>query len=111
MIHHQKAGGYPAEIADRGSAINRPLEMIQELEIDPRDLVKAIERRTGSALGVALSGSPASSRVALQPGREVPSPPPSSEIFVPMSLGATAAPDGLDLISRWARERGTLKLK
>jgi integrase len=64
--------------------------MIEGLQVDPRQIMEAIEGRTGSP----------------QANSPIPSPQFSPGIFPPMSLGAVAAEDGLDLISRWVRERG-----
>jgi integrase len=64
--------------------------MIEGLEIDPRQLVDAIEGRTAGMMPVA----------------PVASSPNLPTIFPPLRLGHIAAEDGSDLISRWAKETG-----
>src|SRR4029077_15742546 len=76
------------ERGDRTHAINRILDMIEGLEIDPRQIVAAIEGQSAATM-------PTTSLTPL------PSPP---TIFPALPLGHIAAGDGSDLISRWAKE-------
>ena len=46
VLHHQAAGGYLGDGADRNQATWRILDMIENLEIDPRKLIAAIEGRS-----------------------------------------------------------------
>ena len=90
ILHHHAANGYIGEGGDRTHSINRILDMIEELEIDPRQIVDAIEGRSAVT---------------------VPTPPLTSSptlptIFPALQLGHIAAEDGSDLISRWAKEKG-----
>jgi len=88
ILHHHAASGYLGEGGDRTHAINRILDMIEGLEIDPRQIVTAIEGRNA-----AMMSTP-----PLTPSPTLPT------IFPAMSLGHAAAEDGSDLISRWAKE-------
>jgi integrase len=45
ILHHQAAGGYLGESADRNQATWRILDMIEKLEIDPHQLIAAIKGR------------------------------------------------------------------
>ena len=88
ILHHHTASGYLGEGGDRTHAVNRILDMIEGLEIDPRQIVDAIE------------GRPA---VTMPPDTPSPTPP---MVFPTLRLGHIAAVDGSDLISRWAKETG-----
>jgi len=88
ILHHHAANGYLGESSDRTQAVNRILDMIEGLEIDPRQIVDAIEGRTA---------------VMMPPDTPSPTPP---MVFPTLRLGHIAAEDGADLISRWARETG-----
>jgi hypothetical protein len=46
ILHHHAARGYVGEGDDRATAIGRILDMIERLEIDPRQIVAAIEGGT-----------------------------------------------------------------
>src|SRR6266481_2494067 len=46
ILHHHAANGYIGESGDRTHAISRILDMIEGLEIDPRQIVAAIEGRS-----------------------------------------------------------------
>src|SRR5580704_14175201 len=88
ILHHHAASGYIGEGGDRSHAISRILDMIEGLEIDPRQIVVAIE-------GQSLATKPT------PPLTPLPSPP---TIFPTLRLGHIAAEDGSDLISMWAKE-------
>jgi integrase len=88
ILHPHAATGYLGERGDRTHAINRILDMIEGLEIDPRQIVAAIEGQSAATM-------PTTSLTPL------PSPP---TIFPALPLGHIAAGDGSDLISRWAKE-------
>ena len=88
ILHHHAASGYLGEGGDRTQAVNRILDMIEGLEIDPRQIVDAIEGRTD---------------VMMPP--DTPSPT-TTMVFPTLRLGHIAAVDGSDLISRWAKETG-----
>ncbi len=88
ILHHYAASGYIGERADRTYAIGRILDMIEGLEIDPRQIVAAIEGRTAAAM----------------PTSPVTPSPTLPTIFPALPLGHIAAEDGSDLISRWAKE-------
>src|SRR5271170_6838679 len=90
ILHHHAASGYLGEGSDRAHAVIRILDMIEGLEIDPRQIVDAIEGRTTVTMPVAPVASSAT----------VPT------IFPPLRLGHVATEDGSDLISRWAKETG-----
>ena len=88
ILHHHAASGYIGEGGDRTHAINRILDMIEGLEIDPRQIVTAIEGRNA----------------AMMPTPPLTPSPTLPTIFPALSLGHVAAEDGSDLISRWAKE-------
>jgi integrase len=90
ILHHHAASGYIGEGGDRTHAISRILDMIEGLEIDPRQIVAAIGGRTAATMPTP-------------PLTPLPSLP---TIFPPLPLGHIAAEDGSDLISRWAKETG-----
>jgi integrase len=90
ILHHHAANGYIGEGGDRTHAISRILDMIEGLEIDPRQIVDAIEGR--SAITV--------------PTPPLTSSPTLPTIFPALQLGHIAAEDGSDLISMWAKEKG-----
>jgi integrase len=90
ILHHHAARGYLGEDSDRTNAVMRILDMIEGLEIDPRQIVDAIEGRTAGTMPVA----------------PVASSPNQPTIFPPLRLGHIAAEDGSDLISKWAKETG-----
>jgi hypothetical protein len=50
ILHHHAASGYLGERGDRTNAINRILGTIEGLELDPRQLVDAIEGRSAVTL-------------------------------------------------------------
>ena len=87
ILHHHAASGYIGEGGDRTHAVNRILDMIEGLEIDPRQLVAAIEGHTIAPV------SPDTTPLASMPAS-----------YASLSLGAVAREDGSDLISRWAKE-------
>src|SRR5438309_11800971 len=70
--------------------MTRILDMIEGLEIDPRQIVAAIAGRNAST-------------VPTPPFTPLPSLP---TIYPALPLGHIAAEDGSDLISRWAKETG-----
>jgi Phage integrase, N-terminal SAM-like domain len=88
ILHHYAASGYIGEGGDRTHAINRILDMIEGLEIDPRQIVTAIEGRNA----------------AMMPTPPLTLSPTLPTIFPALPLGHVAAEDGSDLISRWAKE-------
>jgi integrase len=88
ILHHHAASGYLGERGDRTDAINRILDMIEGLEIEPRQIVDAIEGRS----------------VVTMPTLPVTPSPTLPTILPALRLGHIAAEDGLDLISRWAKE-------
>jgi integrase len=90
ILHHHAASGYVGEGDERGDAIGRILDMIERLEIDPRQILAAIEGRTVAPV------SPGNTPLA--------SLSPVPAIYSSLSLGAVAAEDESDLISRWAKE-------
>jgi len=90
ILHHHAATGYLGERGDRAHAISRILDMIEGLEIDPRQIVAALEGQSAATM-------PTTSLTAS------PSPP---TIFPALPLGHIAAEDGSDLISKWAKETG-----
>jgi integrase len=90
ILHHHAANGYIGEGGDRTHAISRILDMIEGLEIDPRQIVAAIEGKN-----VATIPTP-----PLTPLTSLPM------IFPALRLGHIAAEDGSDLISMWAKETG-----
>jgi integrase len=92
ILHHHAASGYIGESGDRTHAISRILDMIEGLEIDPRQIVAAIEGR------VVAPVSPGNTPLAPGSQQTVPA------IYPCLSLGAVAAKDESDLISRWAKE-------
>jgi integrase len=92
ILHHHAARGYVGEGDDRANAISRILDMMERLEIDPRQIIAAIE-------------SPGISPSVSRSRQTVPA------IYPPLSLGAVAAEDASDLISRWAKERENLPPK
>lgn len=99
ILHHHAARGYVGQGEDRANAISRILDMIERLEIDPRQIVAAIEGDTSAP--VSPSNTP-STPLARQT---------APTIYPSFSLGAVAAKDESDLISRWAKERETLSPK
>jgi hypothetical protein len=86
ILHHHAASGYLGEGGDRAQAVMRILDMIEGLEIDPRQIIDAIEGRTAGSMP-----------------RDTPSPTPPM-VFPALRLGHIAAEDGSDLISMWAKE-------
>jgi hypothetical protein len=87
ILHHQAAGGYLGDGADRNQATWRILDMIETLEIDPRQLVAAIEGRSNL--------SPTAGPVA-------PSPVPARPLLpLPFADSEDGKPG---LISIWAKE-------
>jgi integrase len=90
ILHHHAASGYLGEGGDRTHAISRILDMIEGLEIDPRQIVAAIDGRNAATM-------------ATPPLTQSPTLP---TIFPALPLGHIAAEDGTDLISRWAKETG-----
>src|SRR6516162_2911376 len=88
ILHHHAASGYLGEGEERAHAVMRILDMIEGLEVDPRQIIDAIEGRT------AVATPPDAPSSAL------------SMVFPTLRLGHIAAEDGSDLISRWARETG-----
>jgi integrase len=88
ILHHHAARGYLGEGEDRAHAVMRILDMIEGLEVDPRQIVDAIEGRTG---------------VAMPTSTPLPTPP---MVFPALRLGHIAAEDESDLISMWAKETG-----
>jgi hypothetical protein len=89
ILHHYAASGYLGEGRDRTHAINRILDMIEGHEIDPRQIVQAIEGRTTETQ-------------LTPPAIPLPRVP---TIFPALRLGHVAAEDESDLISRWAKEK------
>jgi len=71
-------------------AISRILDMIEGLEIDPRQIVAAIDGRNAATMATPL----------------LTQSPTLPTIFTALPLGHIAAEDGTDLISRWAKEIG-----
>jgi hypothetical protein len=47
ILHHHAASGYLGEGEERTHAVMRILDMIEGLEVDPRQIVDAIEGRGG----------------------------------------------------------------
>jgi integrase len=90
ILHHHAARGYIGEGDDRSHAISRILDMIEGLEIDPRQIVAAIEGQNAAT-------------IPTPPLTPFPSP---LTIFPALPLGHIAAQDESDLISRWAKETG-----
>jgi integrase len=90
ILHHHAASGYLGQGVDRAHAIMRILDMIEGLEVDPRQIVDAIEARTA---------------VTAQTPCVTPAPT-APTIFPPLRLGHIATEDGSDLISMWAKETG-----
>jgi integrase len=88
ILHHHAANGYIGEGGDRTHAISRILDMIEGLEVDPRQIVAAIEGQNAATM----------------PTPPLTSSPTLPTIFPVLSLGHIAAEDGSDLISRWAKE-------
>jgi integrase len=88
ILHHHAASGYLGEGNDRAHAVIRILDMIEGLEIDPRQIIDAIEGRT------AVTTPPDTPSSALP------------MVFPALRLGHIATEDGSDLISRWASETG-----
>jgi hypothetical protein len=88
ILHHHAANGYIGEGGDRTHAISRILDMIEGLEINPRQIVSAIEGQN-----VATIPTPPLTRLTSLP-----------TIFPALRLGHIAAEDGSDLISMWAKE-------
>jgi integrase len=88
ILHHHAANGYVGEGGDRTHAISRILDMIEGLEIDPRQIVVAIEGQNVETIQTS-------------PLTPLPS---LATIFPALPLGHIAAEDGSDLISRWAKE-------
>jgi len=86
ILHHHAASGYLGEGGDRAQAVMRILDMIEGLEIDPRQIIDAIEGRTAGSM---------------PPDTPSPTPP---MVFPALRLGHVVAEDGSDLISRWAKE-------
>jgi integrase len=99
ILHHHAASGYLGEGDDRAHAVMRILDMIEGLEVDPRQIVAAIEGGTGAP---ALPGNTPSASLAQQG---------APTIYPSFSLGAVAALDESDLISRWSKERKNLPPK
>jgi len=87
ILHHEAAGGYLGEGEDRNGATSRILDMIEKLEIDPRQLLAAIEGRKY----LAPTHAPAA---AMSP---VPTTP-----LLPVKFNDT---EGDDLIAKWATWR------
>ena len=59
VLHHQAAGGYLGEGENRNAATSRILDMIEKLEIDPGQLIAAIEGRSNlPPTGVPTAPSP-----------------------------------------------------
>src|SRR5712671_5812111 len=50
ILHHHAATGYLGERGDRTHAINRILDMIEGLEIDPRQIVAALEGQSAATM-------------------------------------------------------------
>jgi hypothetical protein len=90
ILHHHAASGYIGEGGDRTHAISRILDMIEGLEIDPRQIVAAIDGRNAATMATPL----------------LTQSPTLPTIFTALPLGHIAAEDGTDLISRWAKEIG-----
>ena len=88
ILHHHAASGYLGEGEERTHAVMRILDMIEGLEVDPRQIVDAIEGRGGVTVPTST-----------------PSQTPPM-VFPALRLGHIAAKDESDLISRWARETG-----
>jgi hypothetical protein len=88
ILHHHAASGYLGERGDRTHAIARILDMIEGLEIDPRQIVDAIEGRDAVTM----------------PTPPVTPSPTLPTMFPALPFGHNAAEDGSDLISRWAKE-------
>jgi integrase len=88
ILHHHAASGYLGEGDDRAHAVMRILDMIEGLEVDPRQIVDAIEGRTPVEIPTST-----------------PSPTPPM-VFPALRLGHIAAEDESDLISMWAKETG-----
>jgi hypothetical protein len=83
ILHHHAANGYVGD--DQHDAINRILDLIDGLQIDPKQILAAIEARSGSPVPVHL---------------------PLPTVFPSLLLGDVATEDRSDLISRWAKETG-----
>ena len=99
ILHHHAASGYLGDGDDRATAIGRILDMIERLEIDPRQIVAAIE---GGTVAPMSSGNTPLASLKQQT---------TPTIYPSFSLGAVAAQDNSDLISRWAKERKNLPPK
>jgi len=99
ILHHHAARGYLGQGDDRANAVGRILDMIEQLEIDPRQIVAAIEG------GTVVPVSPGNTSLTSLAQQAAPT------IYPSFSLGAVATRDGSDLISRWAKERKNLPPK
>jgi integrase len=99
ILHHHAASGYVGQGDNRADAMARILDMIERLEIDPRQIIAAIEG------GTVAPTSPGNIPSALLAQQTAPT------IYPSFSLGAVAALDESDLISRWAKERKNLPSK
>lgn len=58
ILHHHAAGDYLGQVDDRHDAINRILDMIDGLQVDPRQILAAIEGRTGLPQATPSVGPP-----------------------------------------------------
>jgi integrase len=92
IFHHERTGGYRGESDARRAAINKVLDTIDNLDIDPRQIANAIDGNRPTPAAVRSAKAPAGSFAAL----------PTSAVALSQSILPPYKFD--DLITDWAAE-------